>query len=310
MTSDAESALGREADILPPLAGRAREACSHGSRADHVDDDAIGAGRRAGDRTLLEERGGFTALDFSVFHPGGKLGAKLMLVRDVMHMGDRIPRVSAHAKCRRRSSKYPPRASAASASSTARTALVGIITDGDLRRHMKSDLMDTPVAEVMTRSPRTIAADALVAEALELISRKISALLVVDDDQSVVGIVHFHTTCFALGAGLSAAPSTTPGEPRLFVRPDRNLFAPPRVFSPASPGDLDMYLSNESLLVVLVVGLVAGWLAGQVMRGYGFGLVGDLLVGLIGASSSATTSCCLLWNSPRRRNPGVDHSNT
>ena len=71
-------------------------------------------------------------------------------------------------------------------------ALVGIVTDGDLRRHLKSHpIVDTPVEEVMTRSPRTIAADALVAEALELISRKISALLVVEAGE-VVGIIHFH----------------------------------------------------------------------------------------------------------------------
>jgi arabinose-5-phosphate isomerase len=71
-------------------------------------------------------------------------------------------------------------------------ALAGIITDGDLRRHLRSNLLlDTPVEEVMTRSPRTIPSDSLVAEALELISRKISALLVVDHGE-VVGIVHFH----------------------------------------------------------------------------------------------------------------------
>jgi arabinose-5-phosphate isomerase len=71
-------------------------------------------------------------------------------------------------------------------------ALVGIITDGDLRRHLASNMIvDTPVEEVMTRAPRTIAPDALVAEALELISRKISALLVVENGD-VVGIVHFH----------------------------------------------------------------------------------------------------------------------
>ena len=71
-------------------------------------------------------------------------------------------------------------------------SLVGIITDGDLRRHLRSRLIvDTPVEEVMTRSPRTIPADALVAEALELISRKISALLVVEAGE-VVGIIHFH----------------------------------------------------------------------------------------------------------------------
>ena len=70
--------------------------------------------------------------------------------------------------------------------------LVGIVTDGDLRRHLEADFsLDTPVAEVMTRRPRTIGPDALVAEALESISRKISALLVVECD-AVVGIVHFH----------------------------------------------------------------------------------------------------------------------
>jgi arabinose-5-phosphate isomerase len=61
-----------------------------------------------------------------------------------------------------------------------------------LRRHMKSDLMDLPVTEVMTRSPVTIASDALVAEALEVLSDKISVLLVVDADKAVVGIVHLH----------------------------------------------------------------------------------------------------------------------
>jgi len=70
--------------------------------------------------------------------------------------------------------------------------LVGIITDGDLRRHLKATpIVDTRVDEVMTLSPRTVAPDAMVAEALELISRKISALLVVENDE-VVGIVHFH----------------------------------------------------------------------------------------------------------------------
>jgi arabinose-5-phosphate isomerase len=71
-------------------------------------------------------------------------------------------------------------------------ALLGIITDGDLRRHLRSNLIvDTPVEEVMTRTPRTISPDALVAEALEIISHKISALLVVEEGR-VVGIVHFH----------------------------------------------------------------------------------------------------------------------
>jgi arabinose-5-phosphate isomerase len=71
--------------------------------------------------------------------------------------------------------------------------LVGIITDGDLRRHMKTDLMAEPVVTVMTRAPTTIAPDALAVEALEILnSRKITALLVVDVDALPLGIVHFH----------------------------------------------------------------------------------------------------------------------
>jgi arabinose-5-phosphate isomerase len=140
----------------------------------------------------LMENKGFTALDFSVFHPGGKLGAKLTLVRDVMHKGERIPRVTLGARMSAAVVEISTKGFGCVGVFDDGGRLAGIITDGDLRRHMKSDLMDMPVAEVMTRSPRTIAEEALVAEALEVISHKISALLVVDATKSVVGIVHFH----------------------------------------------------------------------------------------------------------------------
>jgi arabinose-5-phosphate isomerase len=189
LTSDALSTLGREADIrlvLPP----APEACPHGlapttsTTMQLVLGDALAI-------ALMESKG-FTALDFSIFHPGGKLGAKLTQVRDVMHKGERIPRVSLDAKMSAAVVEISTKGFGCVGVFDDQQLLVGIITDGDLRRHMKSDLMDMPVAEVMTRSPRTIASDALVAEALEVISHKISALLVVDEDSQVVGIVHFH----------------------------------------------------------------------------------------------------------------------
>ena len=116
VTAEPESALGREADVrlvLPP----AQEACPHGlapttsTTMQLVLGDALAI-------ALLEAKG-FTARDFGVFHPGGKLGARLTLVRDVMHQGERIPRVAARPGCRRRWSRFPPRASAASACSTA-----------------------------------------------------------------------------------------------------------------------------------------------------------------------------------------------
>jgi arabinose-5-phosphate isomerase len=140
----------------------------------------------------LMESKGFTALDFSIFHPGGKLGAKLTLVRDVMHKGERIPRVSLDAKMSAAVVEISAKRFGCVGVFDRQERLVGIITDGDLRRHMKADLMDKPVTEVMTRSPITIASDALVAEALEVLSDKIMVLLVVNDDQTVVGIVHVH----------------------------------------------------------------------------------------------------------------------
>jgi len=189
ITTEPESALGREADIRLILPA-ASEACPHGlapttsTTMQLVLGDALAM-------ALLEGKG-FTARDFSVFHPGGKLGARLMLVRDVMHQGERIPRVTVGAQMSAAVVEISAKGFGCVGVFDGEGRLVGIITDGDLRRHMRSDLMDMPVTEVMTHAPRTIASDALVAEALEVISHKISALLVVEGDGRVVGIVHFH----------------------------------------------------------------------------------------------------------------------
>jgi len=188
-TASPESALAREADICLNLPS-AQEACPHGlapttsTTMQMVLGDALAI-------ALLESKG-FTARDFGVFHPGGKLGAKLAYVRDVMHKGDRVPRIKVGAKMADAIVEISSKGFGCVGVFDAAGALVGIITDGDLRRHLKSNkFVDTPVEEVMTRSPRTIAPDALVAEALEIISRKISALLVVEG-REVLGIVHFH----------------------------------------------------------------------------------------------------------------------
>ena len=188
MTASRESALGREADVCLGLPG-ADEACPNGlapttsTTMQLVLGDALAI-------ALLESRG-FTAGDFHVLHPGGKLGAKLQHVRDVMHTGERVPRIEARAKLADAIVEMSSKGfGCVAAFDDGR--LVGIVTDGDLRRCLKAGFsLDKPVAEVMTRKPRTIAPDALVAEALEKISRKISALLVLEDDE-VVGIVHFH----------------------------------------------------------------------------------------------------------------------
>ena len=189
ITANGDSALGREADVRLCLPNT-QEACPNGlapttsTTMQLVLGDALAM-------ALLEGKG-FTARDFRVFHPGGKLGANLAFVRDVMHRGDRIPRIRVGAKMADAIVEMTTKGFGCVGVFDDAGALVGIVTDGDLRRHLKSHrIVDTPVEEVMTRSPRTIAPDALVAEALELISRKISALLVVEAGE-VVGIIHFH----------------------------------------------------------------------------------------------------------------------
>jgi arabinose-5-phosphate isomerase len=189
MTANPDSALGREADVSMILPD-AQEACPNGlapttsTTIQLVLGDALAI-------ALLEGRG-FTARDFRNLHPGGKLGARLKYVREVMHTGDRVPRIGAGARMAEAVVEMSSKGFGCVAAFDEKGGLVGIVTDGDLRRHLRSDFsLDTPVSQVMTRKPRTIAPDSLVAEALEQISRKISALLVVEDG-AVVGIVHFH----------------------------------------------------------------------------------------------------------------------
>jgi arabinose-5-phosphate isomerase len=190
MTAEVNSALGREADVCLTMPN-APEACPNGLEAPTTSTtmqlvlgDALAI-------ALLEGRG-FTALDFRALHPGGKLGARLRYVREVMHTGERVPRVAARARMAEAIVEMSSKGFGCVAAFDDSGALVGIVTDGDLRHHLQSNFsLETPVAEVMTRTPRTISPDTLVAEALEKISRKGAALPVVENGV-VVGIVHFH----------------------------------------------------------------------------------------------------------------------
>ena len=190
MTAEADSTLGRQADICLTMP-TAPEACPNGLEAPTTSTTMQLALGDALAIALLEGRG-FTALDFRALHPGGKLGVKLRHVREVMHTGDRVPRVAARARMAEAIVEMSSKGFGCVAAFDDDGALVGIVTDGDLRHHLQSNFsLETPVAEVMTRTPRTISPDALVAEALEKISRKGAALPVVENG-AVVGIVHFH----------------------------------------------------------------------------------------------------------------------
>ena len=139
---------------------------------------------------LLEQRG-FSAQDFRLYHPGGKLGARLRLVRDVMHAGDRLPLIGPEARMDAAILEMSAKGFGCVIVVDGSGLLAGIVTDGDLRRHMRPDLAALPVADVMTRTPHTVAPDALVAKALEIQeTAKVTALIVADGDRPV-GLVHY-----------------------------------------------------------------------------------------------------------------------
>ena len=145
---------------------------------------------------LLEARG-FTSDDFARSHPAGSLGRRLLLhIGDVMHTGDDVPRVSPDAGLTAALVEMTRKHLGMTAVVDADQRLLGVFTDGDLRRALDDegvDLRGATVAELMTRGPKTISADKLAAEAAQLMEKhQIHALLVVDDEQHVVGALNIH----------------------------------------------------------------------------------------------------------------------
>ncbi|MDG1376480.1 MAG: KpsF/GutQ family sugar-phosphate isomerase [Yoonia sp.] len=141
---------------------------------------------------LMEHRE-FTPENFRDFHPGGKLGAKLAKVRDLMHSGDSIPLIPATSPMSDTLLMISQKGFGVVGVTNPDGTLCGIITDGDLRRHM-SGLLEMTAGEVMTTSPRTVAPNTLAAEAINVMEGKITCLFVVDSNgpASVQGILHIH----------------------------------------------------------------------------------------------------------------------
>jgi arabinose-5-phosphate isomerase len=188
ITSVSKSALGRQADVALVLP-KAIEACPNGlapttsTTLQMVMGDALAV-------ALLEGKG-FSAEDFRVFHPGGKLGAQLTFVKHVMHKGDALPLTSEGAVLSEALPLMTAKGFGVLIATDPRGKLAGIVTDGDLRRHMGPSLSTSPLSAIMTRNPRTIGEDALAAEAIEVLnSRKITSLVVVSADGRPVGLVH------------------------------------------------------------------------------------------------------------------------
>jgi arabinose-5-phosphate isomerase len=191
MTADRESTLATAADVALTLP-KAREACPHNLAPTTSSLMMLALGDALA-IALLEGRG-FTSTDFSVLHPGGKLGAMLKYTRDLMHIGEAVPLKPSGTKMSDALVEMTSKGFGCVGIVDGRGLIVGIVTDGDLRRHMDMgpDLMAATVDEVMTRNPKTISRDTLAGEALELLnSSKITALIVTDANKPV-GIVHLH----------------------------------------------------------------------------------------------------------------------
>lgn len=144
----------------------------------------------------LLERRGFGPADFAVLHPGGRLGKKLQRVESLMHAGEAVPRVHVTTKMPDVIYEMSQKALGMTTVVEGSGRLVGVLTDGDLRRLMqkrKGETFELTAGDCMTRNPITIAPDELAGAALRLMEeRKITSVVVVDADQRVRGVVHLH----------------------------------------------------------------------------------------------------------------------
>jgi arabinose-5-phosphate isomerase len=189
ITSRNDSALGRASDIVLRLP-LSQEACPHGLAPTTSTTMQLAMGDCLA-IALLEARG-FSAADFKIFHPGGQLGANLRYVADLMHKGDRVPLAPASLAMSEALVIMTEKSFGCLGVVDEAGKLAGIVTDGDLRRHMGPELLNARVDEIMTTKPKTISPDTLASAALQLINASSITALFVADDGKPVGLVHIH----------------------------------------------------------------------------------------------------------------------
>lgn len=189
MTSRPGSTAARAADICLVLP-HAREACPNqlapttSTTVQLVLGDALAV-------ALLEARG-FSASDFQVFHPGGKLGAQLTTVADLMGRGDQLPVVGINASLMDATIEMSRKRYGSTAVIDANGQLVGAFTDGDLRRSITSGSLDDKITLHMTEQPLVVSASIMASEALRIMNDNAVSLLFVCEDRSLIGAIHVH----------------------------------------------------------------------------------------------------------------------
>lgn len=188
-----ESSLARECDIVLDVSIR-EEACPLGLAPTASTTAALAMGDALA--MALIERRGFSAEQFAERHPGGNLGKRFLRVRELMHGGDRLPRVAVDATVHDAIFEMTSKGFGATTVVDADGKLAGIVTDGDLRRLLAThpaDALATLVEAAMSRNPLTIDGDELAAAALEVMERRhVTSLLVVDGNRRPTGLLHIH----------------------------------------------------------------------------------------------------------------------
>jgi arabinose-5-phosphate isomerase len=195
LTGGASSTLARTGDVVLDVSV-AEEACPLGLAPTASTTAALAMGDALA-VALLEKRG-FKKEDFAMLHPGGKLGKRLLLtVRDLMHVGDELPRVYENTLMKEAVVEITSKRLGVTGVMNDREELVGVITDGDLRRALEqhTDLLERTAAETMTHNPKRIEADTLAAQAVQRMEEHaITSLFVFDKagDRTPQGIIHLH----------------------------------------------------------------------------------------------------------------------
>ncbi|MEO9683478.1 MAG: KpsF/GutQ family sugar-phosphate isomerase [Tateyamaria sp.] len=201
ITKAPNSALGSQCDVvlrLPDLG----EACGTGVVPTSSTTMTLALGDALA--VALMKHRSFTAEHFRDFHPGGKLGAVLTKVTDLMHIGDALPLVSADTVMQEALIEISKKGFGVVGVTDANDALIGIITDGDLRRHMSNRFLDLKARDVMTTSPRTIVPDILAQEAVGIMNgqdggRSVTCLFVTQPGTTKpLGLIHIHD-CLRVG---------------------------------------------------------------------------------------------------------------
>ena len=190
ITSNPGSTLARHADI-PLIMPKMPEACPNGMAPTTSTTMTIALGDAIA--VALLERMGLTREQFGVWHPGGKLGQKLLKISDIMARKEDLPIVTPETKMDQVILVMTEKNLGCALVSENGRALDGIITDGDLKRHMKADLLSKTAKEIMSTSPKTIAADALAVEAMTIMTKTpgkyITSLAVTDENGALCGLI-------------------------------------------------------------------------------------------------------------------------